>query len=428
MKITIQRTSALSVILAIFGAAMLACPSLAAEAPVTTKPAKAAAVISQPVAVPSWSKPILEDWKGNRLNFVATPEFWAKGTKTFFGDVHVHSNYSQCGWPNNMNLPDKLAYARDVLKLDFVAPGDHIEHMNDDQYAQYCKEVNAANEPGKFVTLASYEWKVIQHIAVQGHRIVYFRDDFGPAFRGTDEATATPKRLNATLKNYGKPVMAPRHHPTYLNNWNTFDPVMEPVTEIMSSNGSSEREGGPLQQSFDGRRFPLPGNYIQDGLIRGNLMGFIGGSDGHNLMPASNGLTGVIAPELTREAIWDAIHNRRCYATTGKKILVDFSVNGFPMGTVLRCSGQKWADLFPLKITGAAIGTAALDKIELIENNRVIYTQTARLSPDTDMAFAFQIEKQVPIYWRYYYIRVTQNDGHMAWSSPIWLLFSDEDQ
>ena len=48
------------------------------------------------------------------------------------------------------------------------------------------------------------------------------------------------------------------------------------------------------------------------------------------------GLVAVYAPELTREAIWDALWHRRCYATTGKRIILEFSVDGEPMGSLIR--------------------------------------------------------------------------------------------
>ena len=39
------------------------------------------------------------------------------------------------------------------------------------------------------------------------------------------------------------------------------------------------------------------------------------------------------APELTREAVFDALHARRTYGTTGRRILLDFRVNDAPVGS-----------------------------------------------------------------------------------------------
>ncbi len=151
------------------------------------------AVISRPPDVPNWSNPPLEDHKGNRLEVAGTPDFFAKGTKTFFGDLHVHTNYSRCGRPNNVDLPDKLAWTRREAKHDFIAVADHGEHMTDAEYAEYCRVIDAADAPGKFVALPAYEWSGRGHPA-SGHRNVMFRDAFGPVLRGTEPATGTPGR------------------------------------------------------------------------------------------------------------------------------------------------------------------------------------------------------------------------------------------
>jgi Protein of unknown function (DUF3604) len=385
------------------------------------------AKISGNYKIPSWSNPPLEDHKGYRLFSEGPPELFAKGTKTFFGDVHVHTNFSRCGHPNNMSLEDNLIYSRKNADMDFVCIADHAEHMDDDQYKCYCSAIEAANDPGKFVTLPGYEW-ANSGPPVSGHRNVMFRENFGPIFRGDDSTTDTPAKLTKTLQALEQKSIMPRHHTTYLNNWNNFQEDMEPVVEIYSSWGNSECEGCSPIFSDDGRgKYPWPGNYVQDGLIRGYQMGFIGGGDAHSIKPGSNGITAVITDELSRENVFDAINSRRCYATTGPKILLDFNVNGFPMGSVIKVPASDWTDIFPIKISCAAIGTEKLKKIELIENNRVIYTQTRRRGPAEQMAFCFY-QPNITYYWRYFYVRLTQMDGEMAWSSPIWFVFKEDSE
>ena len=69
------------------------------------------------------------------------------------------------------------------------------------------------------------------------------------------------------------------------------------------------------------------GHYAADALERGWLLGLIASSDDHAGRPGATdwlrtqqvypgGLVAVWAPELTREALWDALWNRRCYGTT----------------------------------------------------------------------------------------------------------------
>ena len=374
--------------------------------------------------VPCWSNAPLEDHKGNRLTEVGTPEFFERGTHTFFGDVHIHTNFSRCGYPNNMSVEDNLAYARETAGMDFCCIADHAEHMEDDQYAHYCSAIEAANAPGAFATIPGFEWACHTH-PTHGHRNVMFRDRFGPILRGNDDRYNSPRKLSEAVLSQDQPAIAPRHHPTYINNWDNFQPDTEPVVEIFSSWGNSECESGSIQMSDDGRRGPWPGNYVQDGLARGYRLGFLGGGDAHSIKPGSNGVTAVIAPDRTREAIFDAICSRRCYATTGPRILLDFYVNGYPMGGVVKVPAARWTEIFPLRVSCGAIGTANLRKIEIVENNRVVFTQHRRRGPSNQMAFSVQ-RTQVDYYWRYFYARLTQEDGEMAWSSPVWFVYEED--
>ena len=48
----------------------------------------------------------------------------------------------------------------------------------------------------------------------------------------------------------------------------------------------------------------------------------------HQFHHLGSGRAVVLAEALTREAVFDALHARRCYATTGAPIVLDFTVNG----------------------------------------------------------------------------------------------------
>jgi len=370
--------------------------------------------------VTNWSNSALEDHKQNKLHSKGVrgdDEFFAKGKNVLFGDVHVHTNCSRCGRPNNGSVEENIEYARDTGKHDFVAITDHAEHMDDADYKAYCKVIEAANEDGAFVTLPAYEW-ASSTFPTNGHRNVYFKEKFGPILRGKDPQSDTPRKLGMRLRRLKQETIAPRHHPPYVNDWNNVDDEYEPVIEIYSEWGSSEMDGGPRSLKTSGKRRPWPGNYVQDGLVRGHKFGFIGGGDAHNVKPGGHGLTAVYANQFDRAGIFEAIKNRFCYATTGTRILLDFQINGFPMGSVIQVPPKEWPEIFPLRISCGAIGTANIEKIELIENNRVIYTHERWRGPANEMSFC-HIDEELTYYQRYYYVRLTQYDGHMAWSSPI---------
>jgi deoxyribodipyrimidine photolyase-like uncharacterized protein len=61
----------------------------------------------------------------------------------------------------------------------------------------------------------------------------------------------------------------------------------------------------------------------------------------HGWRPFSGGLTGVMAEDLTRASILDAIRKGRVYATTGNRTLLSFSLNEQPLGSELRLRAQE---------------------------------------------------------------------------------------
>ena len=62
-------------------------------------------------------------------------------------------------------------------------------------------------------------------------------------------------------------------------------------------------------------------------------------------------------------------------------------------------------------------GTAPIRQIDIIKNQEFLYT---RQKLPQDFAFTYEdAGKQAGE--DYYYVRVEQNDGNVAWSSPIWV-------
>ena len=166
------------------------------------------------------------------------------------------------------------------------------------------------------------------------------------------------------------------------------------------------------------------GNSIQAALGDGLRFGFVGCSDSHISMPGRRqgvskgspgyragiyGLTAVYAAENSREAVFDALLARRCYAATDR-IYLDFKVDSQPMGSELHLRE-------PRIIRARAAGTAPFVHVEVIKNNRVVYG-TAQGALEAEFEY---VDKAEICPNDYYYLRITQEDGNMAWSSPVWV-------
>lgn len=127
------------------------------------------------------------------------------------------------------------------------------------------------------------------------------------------------------------------------------------------------------------------------------------------------GLTGVITENLSRRNIFKALKNRHCYATTGARILLNFTVNGIMMGSALPYNKLE----SPNNVSFEVNGTDKIKLVELLKNNQTV----CQWFPDRQDFKSNYVDRENSEKDTYYYLRVTQEDGEMAWSSPIWVEF-----
>lgn len=343
--------------------------------------------------------------------------FCDTGERIVFGDLHGQA-YASIG---TGTMDEYHTWAREVEQLDFCAPANHYGgRMDFDNLpgwdreraealeALWAEDVDAANrhyDPGRFVALVAFECAVGGY----GHKNVYYRGDTGSYIRGQDGLT--PDDLWAQLEAQGLPAITIPHHPKFCGptDWSFHNDRYQRLVEICSGWGISE-EGGP--------------NSVRAALALGHRIGFVGGTDTHFGQPGrsphffgeGNGITGVYVSDLTREALWDALYARRCYATTGARILLRVEVNGSLMGGEIDGAGAE--------VAAHVIGTDPDYEVDVIRNGEVVYGETSN-SYEHRLAWADPGPKggrgsnADPV--SYYYVRVRQADRHQAWSSPVWL-------
>jgi hypothetical protein len=186
-------------------------------------------------------------------------------------------------------------------------------------------------------------------------------------------------------------------------DWNYTDEVAQPVAEIFQSRGSYEYLGAPRQAGK-----PAEGHYIQDAWARNIVIGVIASPDHGGGM----GKAAIFAPELTREAILDAVRARHTYGTTAGRIFLDVRVNGKLMGEKTTAKAGE-----PITVTVNAVGPQPIERVDVCRSNKFIYTH----SPGKRAAsFTFRDTDPLPG-TSYYYVRVIQDDEEIAWSSPVWV-------
>ena len=324
----------------------------------------------------------------------------------YWGSLHPHTGISldtRLNGGNRTRTADAFRHGRDVVGLDFVAVCDHgigqpdEWQMTAEEWDEVKKTAARFNRPGAFVTFSSFEWSSERY----GDRNLYFLNDDMPMLRGED--------IEETYSFYrGSDTIFIPHHVAIMRpvDWDHHDAELEPLVEICSSHGRCEYFDNP--EFKPPNRKMVPGKDYMSVLARGYRMGIVAASDDHTARTGTHGMTAILAEELTREALFDALRKRRCYGTTNARMILDFRADGHLMGEEYRSSEPPLIELF-------AAGTAPIDRIELVHNGKVVSTKKGTGLVE-EFSFRARSKKS-----GYYYPRVFQDDGQIGWASPIWV-------
>jgi hypothetical protein len=339
----------------------------------------------------------------------------------YFGDIHGHSWQS-----DGMGDPeDSYFRTREIFRDDFHVLTDHDafvgKRLTDAQWQEQKDLAEHYHNPGTFVTLFGQEWTTprVGNPHGWGHFNIYTADPRIPLFDHREPPTRDLPDLYDAIRPYGA-VAIPHHIGWTGIPWDQIDPDLTPAVEICSVHGVFEYEGNrPIPH-----RGGMKGHFAQDGLRAGKRIGLVGGSDQHGLIwhhgvcwkrdAYRAGLTGVWAPDLSREAILDALRARRTFATTGVKLCLRFSCDGHPMGSEVQPSGLP---KFAIEVA-VPPEEGRLHRMELVRDGETIHCYGGE---GQRSRYRVVDEEPPERAVSFYYVRVTLHDHNMAWSSPIWV-------
>jgi hypothetical protein len=383
-------------------------------------PGTRAAVAPELVAVsPSAAArlPAVHPHEAEDIGRMRTGRLEVNGKKLHFlrGEFHRHTEYGSHNDGDGL-LEDAWRYALDAADLDWIGVGDHDNGFGVDYYWwTFQKVTDLFQNPPRFVAVHTYERSVVYP---NGHRDVIMphrgirplpRHERPVADGTPEQGSDDTKMLYAYLKHFGGICASHTSATNMGTDWRDNDPDVEPVVEVYQGHRHNYEQPGaprsPTQQTQIGGFRPK--GFINLALEKGYRLGFESSSD-HISTHISYGM--VLTDDVSRQGIIDAFKKRHSYAATDN-ILLDVRCDGHLMGDAFELNRRPTLDI-------RIIGTAAVARVHLLRNNRYVYTGT----PNTNEATLRCVDNDAPAgKANFYYVRVEQVDGNLAWSSPLWV-------
>lgn len=338
--------------------------------------------------------------------------------RLYRGDLHRHTDLSADSQRDG-DILLAYRYALDAGALDFLAVTDHsgAERLHYYKY-QWWKTRQIAtmfDQPGRFATFFGYERTVT---FPGGHRnVISTRREMRPVPISDEEFTGAEswaERLYPSLLKHGDIAIAHTTASGGGTDWRDNDPRAEPVVEVFQAlRGSYEEENSPGKA-----RTGEPAGFVWNAWKKGWRIGLLSNSD-HESTHQSYAC--VWAPELSRTAILDAIKQRRTYAASDNIVLRFEARDGD--GAPVKMGAEMNASRSP-ELSLHAVTPAPLKSLEIVRSGEIVYSAEPRRK---DVSISFRDENAPVDGSAHYHVRLVQEDGQIAWSTPIWVDYHREE-
>jgi hypothetical protein len=380
-------------------------------------------------------------------NFISPPIhcFTEAGNQLFWGNLHTNSPRHQ----NAEEIESTLRYFRDDRAYQFYATSldESEESTSNDEWKVVSSGVAECNEEERFVTMLGFQWA--GENSSEGARQIIYAKDNKPLLRKKDAKSSSLKKIyshHSPKELISIPISTMAKGMSF--DFDKFNPEFERVVEIYNAYGSSEcskKAGNPKPITANSRKgfSETEEGSIRHALNQGFRFGFVaGGLDEKGIYKDvtedsqviySPGLTAILTSEYSRDAIFSSLYNRRCYATTGDRIVLYFNIAGAPMGSELNSKDKPGLN-YNRYIEGFVAATAPIQEVAIFRNGTLFkefknQKETFKFEvfddePLEKVILTPQLEKP----FAYYYIRVILANGHVAWGTPIWIDYVAEEK
>ncbi|MCL2695384.1 MAG: CehA/McbA family metallohydrolase [Clostridiales bacterium] len=395
----------------------------------------------------SFLKPILAFILALILLLGCVGSAFAEEYKHYYGDLHAHTGYSDGA---SGTTPAQAYAAAKAQGLDFFAVTDHCSWLapfgaaqgvanpnaGNNLWRQGHEQANAAYIPGIFATLHGYEFTWSSANPVYGHINTFNTvglisrsdsnwtgtDNGRGLLRWYDEMVLHPQSINQfnhpgnTFGRFGTQAGGPPQPEKNFLWWTPLRDQVMHLIEVGNGTGNVNNLG-----NNDG---PGSGNYYRQtaeytiALDKGWHVAPTNVSDHHGTAWGSfPNRTVILAEELTRESLYEAVRQRRVYATENKGMKVNYTCNGEVMGTRIQVPAGT-----TLNITVEAEDTgrrANVGTVELRTNgNALKATGTINAYSGTWTTTITTTAAET-----YYFVKIIQPRTPAEWTftAPVWV-------
>ena len=352
----------------------------------------------------------------------------------YFGQLHSHTQYSD----GSGTLDTALDYVKNLpesANIQFVAFTDH---------SNYFDTTSAANPEGALYNMdlataySQQRWKEYKDkiadfnsantgvIAIGGFEMTW---SGGPGHINTFNTAGIVSRNNKTLNNKtsdagmkayyallsqseGIDSISQFNHPgtTFgtFSDFSYWDGVIDSrIYMVEVGNGEGQIGAGGYYPSYE---------YYIMALDKGWHVAPTNNQDNHKGKwgNANDARDVIITDNFSEEGIYEAIRERRMYSTEDKNLELGYTVNGNMMGSTL----STVPEALDIEVSVADPDkTDPISKVEIVANSgKVVYTW----DDPTELAAGLLTAQLAPSY-SYYFVRVTEADGDLAVTAPVWV-------
>lgn len=385
---------------------------------------------------------------GQRSSYYFTQALDPSLYNIYFGQLHAHTNLSD----GIGEVEDAFSYARNNAKVDFLAITDHSNMFDNDlnytlgglisgkdpdkdfsgRWQRGHAAADAITTDGEFVGLYGFEMTWSASTGFFGHINTFNTPGFETRNNTYFTTNSPDASLNGLKRYYDRLTEVPgslsqlNHPGTTFGDFLDFafyDPKYDSFVKLVEV-GNGE---GPINSSG---YFPSY-EYYTRALDKGWHVAPTNNQDNHlgKWGDANTGRTVVLAQALTRNDIYDAISNRRVYATEDNNLKIRYTVNGHPMGYIYPDDNAPTEPMnFSVNLNDPD-GNLSGGTVSVIVNGGYVAASTAirtdasagavltRSESGDDFTWDFQL----PPNYSYYYIQVIEPNGLKAVTAPVWI-------